>query len=522
MDQDDVRARIEALLPRAGWRVVLALASGLLTYVATTGGLFIALPWAQSAVVAGIAVGLVAPGLASAALVGAAVGLAGVVFGPANFFNVYMASQPSLPLATMLLGSTVACAAVAAASAAVGRLHAKATLALLAAALLLLIGNLWSTTLTLNALPGATSFAGKPLPAFDAQLRGDIPKALDANDGTQFFYVYRGVKAGARYYPEYATVFGTAVGRGAPRSVVDFRVPVLTWLWAALPDAGSIVIAFLVLASLAVAASVPIAMSTVKAPLALPAAAALASYMLYFLRTVQLFRQEGWAGALGVIVLALMALSVRSKRWRAWTIATVACAVLAVLTREVMAFLLLAGPVSALLGDTSQRRFRLASWGGGIVVFAAVYGAHALAARPFLVTTGEVPRVGYGGVAFMMAALDFATSSLGRGGWLPFTLAALGIAGASLVRDARLKSFALIATLAPLASFLVLGNNAYSIAAGGAVVYTNYWGPAAVPLLYALLPAAFRVVPAAGRVRRVPAHDTGEEDPAPAAPAPPD
>ena len=74
-------------------------------------------------------------------------------------------------------------------------------------------------------------------------------------------------------------------------------------------------------------------------------------------------------------------------------------------------------------------------------------------------------------------------------------LGAVGVAGAFMIRDRRVRVFALIATVGPLAAFLVLGNNAYSGVPGGERSMVNYWGVAVVPLLYAAIPFAFSILP---------------------------
>ena len=243
------RGALDDVMSRTAWRIVLAFLSGLLTFVATTGGLFIVAPWVQSAVVGGIAVGLVAPKARWSGLTGGLVGLAGGLIGPANLYAAHSASQPFSSHTTMLLGSTVLCAGVAAGVSLLGRRSARWGTAFLVMAFVLLIGNLWFTTLTMNAVPGAEAFAGTPLPSFNAMMGGDIPKIIADRDRMVMFYVYRGVKSGAAFYPEYGRVLVASPTRGWPRSIADYREPTLFWVWSVLPNPSSIVIAFLVLAT---------------------------------------------------------------------------------------------------------------------------------------------------------------------------------------------------------------------------------------------------------------------------------
>lgn len=481
------------LAPRDRWRVVSAFASGVLTFVATTGGLFVVLPWAQSSVLAGIVVGLVAPGLGAAGAIGAIVGLAGATLGPASFFGSYPSSQPLVFEAVAIPGSIAVCAASAMLSDVLSRRRRAARPWLLALTMLLLIGNLWFTTLKMNSVSGASSADGAPLPSFNTQLGGVLPSSLMRSDGALYLDIYMGIDRGAGFYAEYASVH-RALGRPLA-SVADFRLPTLFWVWRALPNARYIVIAFLVLASAAVLSVIPLGVRTVRAPLLVPGAAALASYMLYFPVNMELFRQDEWAGALGVIALALHGVSLRAVRWRVWTSAAVMTAALAVLTRETMVFLVIAGFASAFVGVVSQRRFRALVWGVGLVGVGILYGLHVASVVPYVVSTGGVPRVGFGSLGFMLAAFHFGTTFLGSGGWVVLAFALMGLTGVVVVPGRRMRIFAVIATLAPLASFLVVGNNAWTQAANGGPQFLNYWGTCTVPLLYALAPISFILLP---------------------------
>jgi len=466
--------------------------SGLLTLCATTGGLFSVFPWAASAVVAGIAVGLIAPTPGTSGLIGALVGLAGAIVGPETTLHALYDVGGLLDSGVVRpLLSAAICAAVALLVTLICRWRSRAVVGFLALALVVIVGNLWLTAFRVNAIPMVYNDSI----SFNEQVQGNFPGASDHSDSANYYRVYAAVRAGGDFYREYARRFTPEFGR-PPTSIVDFRVPLIFWVWSALPNPSWIVIAFLLLASAAVISVVPIGLATVKLPLVLPGAAALASYFYYFTGNIELFRQEPWAAALGVVALGALAASLRSPRWRAWTCGAVVFAVLAVLTRETMAFLLLAGFASAFFGDRSRRRFRLEAWGGGLVAFAGIYGLHYMAARPYIVSVAELPRAGQGGVGFMLAAFAYATDYLGYNGWLPTTLAAMGFVGALVVRDRGLRVLVLVATLAPLASFLVLGNNAHDVYAG-ATEYVNYWGTAVVPLLYAFAPAAFAIFPGA-------------------------
>jgi len=493
-----IRASFDRLLPASAWREVLALGSGLLTFLCTAGGLFVVLPAVQSGVVAGIAVGLVARRVESAAVVGGIVGIVGSLAGPANAWFAVDTSGGRFASA-LLAGGT--CALVATLARWSVRRWPRSAAPLLAAAVLVLVGNLWYATYSANSEPLFDPVTQTEMPSFDEQLQGSIPPALAQSDDAWFYRVYERVGQGDAYYPAFARALEDNP-RWAPASVMDFRMPTLFWMARVLGEPGRAVAAFLVLASLSVLCAVPLSASFVRAPLALPGCAALAAYFVYFPIQLTLFSPEAWAVTFGIGALTAGALSVRSARWRLWTVAAVSSAVVAVLIREMLVFLAIAGVASAFAAARDQRRFRLIGWLAGSGALAAAYVAHYLAARPYLRHVEGFERTGKGSLAFMIAAFDYATDFLGQGGRLPAVLAALGVMGALLVPDAGQRLFVLLSTLAPLASFLVLGNRAWYETTGAAI---NYWGATVTPLLYALVPTALLVIPgaAAGTPRRL-------------------
>lgn len=506
-----LRTWLDGLLPRAGWQMVLAFVSGFLTYVCTTGGLFIIVPWAQSAAVGGIAVGLVAPKIRSSALIGALVALAGSWLAMPNAFDyIYKFSSGSTgEKVARVVGAVVVCVVFAVIANLAARRSAKIAVGVFAVALAIMISGLWFTPLTLNGV--STTFShGVLLPSFNAQLEGDQPKATSHTDGVLFYRIYQGVDKGEEFYSYYSHILHTKRG-GPATSFADFRVPLLFWAWAALPDATSIVVLFLALATVAILSVVLLTAKVAEAPLALPVVAALCSYFAFFTVHIGLLQQEHWGAAFGVVAISCYAASLRSEKWKAWTYAAVAFSVLAVLMREVMAFMLIAGLASAFVGDRSQRRSRVIAWVLGCAVFAAAFGAHVWAAQSYIVSDQQLPRYGGGSFNFMIAGVYYATNFLGKNGWLPLLLAGLGTLGGLVIRDARLRVFALASALAPLLACLVLGNGAYMLTAEGGKLYVNYWGVGGVPLLYALIAPLFSIVPGVGDGLDQPVVQTPEE-----------
>lgn len=472
-----------ASLPRAA-RMALAFAGGLLTFAATKGGLVIVLPWMESGLVAGIAIGLLSPIAAEAGLVGCAVALAGVLLPPTNAFRAYSFSL--LPVgAWTTVGAVATCALVATGAAFAIKRRVEAERVLIGLALLLVVGNLWYSTLALDAAPTG-NVAGTPLPSLNSQLASDIATVNAKADPAIFFHVYQGMKQGRSFYPEYSRVIRAQ--RGAPGSIFDYREPTIFWFWTLLPKAQDAVIAFLVVATIAILSLIPLHWGMSKLPLIIPAAAALAAFFMYFSIATRIFQLDPWAGALSVPALAALAVSVRTSRWRVWTCVAVAVAVLSVLVREVTTFLVLAGFVSAWVGERTQRRFRVAAWATGLLLYVGIFTVHFIVARPYIVAAGGIPRAGEGSFGFMLSGLTYASGFLGYAGWLPFALAAIGFVGCYALKDLRLRVFAATATVVPLVSFLFIGNTSHSMTPTGQVIVSNYWGTAIEPLLYALVP----------------------------------
>ena len=68
------------------------------------------------------------------------------------------------------------------------------------------------------------------------------------------------------------------------------------------------------------------------------------------------------------------------------------------------------------------------------------------------------------------------------------------VLGAAVVPDNRLRVFALVSVVAPLASFMLISNSAINQDSGQIL---NYWGTGVTPLLYACIPFAFVLLPSA-------------------------
>jgi hypothetical protein len=486
---------LAAAAPASTWRIAAAFVAALACVLATSGGLFLYAGEFQIALVAGVCAGLIAPSRNAGAATALAAFVTGMAIGPSSMWT-----GP-----TPFGAATVAAAVLAAATAYGAKALLQRTPAsgrwLTWAVVGLLVANLWVTIVQIDRAQ-LIDESGQAAPSFFQELDGTAV-VEQASDEYRYLRVLQAVRQGAPFYATWRDEFGPlrAANASAGDSVFNYHLPTAFWFWAALPGTPvSVVYAYLVLASLAVAA-VPIAMrGTVRLPVAIPGAAAVASYLLAYGVQLTLLGGEAWAGALGVIALAAYVRSIASTRWRAWTVAAVALGVLAALVREPAVLLPIAGLASAFAVRDDRRRFRVAAWAAGLAVFAGLYAAHYVNVRPLLSGAATGAQLAVSGIDMAVSALTYGTTALGEGTLLPLLLAAGGIAGTLLLADRRARVFAAACTIGSLVSYLVVNNAARDAATGAAV---NYWGGVMVPMVYACLPAALALFPSIAPGKRL-------------------
>ena len=470
---------------------MIAFLASFLTVVCVCGGLMMWAWWLQAGLIAGVVAGLIASSVPSAAIVaglGAGVGLA---LGPvkATFFVPKPAERVEFTLVAILVAFVVG----AGIAYLVRRVPAAARV-ITWLAIAVVVANLWATTLVINRQPTFNPMTQTLVPSLNEQLQGNIPPGYEDSDHVLYLHVYESVRAGQPYYQSFRKYFIQWSGGRTPNTVLNIRVPIVTYLWAALPGPLWIVILFLALASLAVFSIPWLISGWVKLPLAIPAAAAGCTYFLYFTRQLLVLTTELWAVIPAMLALAALAASLRSRHWRALTILAVHLAVLALVTRETLGFVPVAGLLSAVAVRGEQRRFRIVSWLVGLAAAAALLGAHYWVARSVVDSASKYQGFAHGGFPKVLEALTFGTDHFLLGGWLALTLAVLGLLGAALMPDLRLRIFALTATVAPLVSFLFVSNAALDTRTGTTF---NYWGVAVVPLIYMCIPFVFGLLPGA-------------------------
>jgi hypothetical protein len=489
-----VTVAVAERMDRTTQRDVLAGISGFLTILVVSGGLIRLGPWLQVGIIAGIAVGLVASSVRRAAVMGLLAAVAGVALAPPNAWLPPPDVSARLWQAAVVVGTTVLAAALVRH---LLSLHARAAPLLLATAVVLLIGNLWATTFAVNSKPTFDPSRGVLFPSLNEQLEGPLPDAMDGTDIAVYYRVERALRNGEPFYDAFTRINAERAQGMPPSSVLNFRLPVLFYFWSWLPDRQWIVYSFLLLSTAALIAAMSFASHFVRAPLTLPAVGALAAYFSLFPSQLIIFSQGSWAACLGLCSLACIAMSHSgTRRWMWWTVAAVVLAVLGTMVRETLVFLMIGGIVSLFWVEGSHRRTRLGAWIAGWALLLSVYSLHFWRARAFVDPESSAGRFAEGSVEFMLAALRYATHHLGRGGWLPPVLALLGVVGVLLLPQVRLRVLGLFSTLAPLGTFLILGNDA-TMGLGGPLI--NYWGATVVPFLYAFVPAVFAAVPVARR-----------------------
>lgn len=489
--------RLRGLLPVSVWRTVAASIVCVLTVAALSGGLLLQLPSVQLGIIAGVIVALIVPGALPAGLTAAGATALGVLIAPASSFASSAITFPDR-LQQMLVAAVIAAAVAAASALAIRTWRAAAAWSLCCLMLAVIFGNLLMTSLDLNDEATFNPATQSLVPSVNEQLAGATPPGSESNDHVFFSRVSRAVADGEPYYETFRELFVSWSGGRPPSAVTNFRFPLVFYVWGAF-SGSRLVLVFFLLAAASTAAALFAATDFVKAPVLLPAAAALAGYFLFFMIRMSIYTAEAWAACAALLAVAAYIRSLGSDRWRAWVVASVVAAVLAVLTRETLAFVLLAGLASSLVVRDEQWVFRASAWAAGCAVAVAAIGTNYFFARPFADPASAYSQFTAGSLTNLVDGITYATDHLGFGGWLPFGLAVLGVAGVLLVPDRRLRLFLSVGTLPLLVAFVFFKNTTVDYQTG---VGLNYWGAAAMPLLYAAIPYALLLIPGVRRGQR--------------------
>jgi hypothetical protein len=466
------------------WVDASAFVAALLTTVAVSR-LFLFGPSFQCALVAGVAAGLIATKPLRAAL-------AGLVAAGLGLSLVLGTIDPAV--AVVAAGAAVVAWGVCA----LASRRPSAASWVTWAVVVLIVANMWATTFVL-----ATRTTPKGLAPIITQLSISPKPGLPWTDEAFYRRVLWLMDGGEDYYVAFRQAYHeNSRWKMDPSSVVSYRLPTVFWLWHSIPGRPwGLVVAWLVVASATIFAAVRLASLRIALPLGLIPAATLASYFIWVGTDQAIMMTETWAVPFAVLSVMAAVESLRHDRWREWTVAAVAFALMAALTRELMVFLFVAGLVASAFTGRERRRFQVLAWISGILAFVAAYALHAWRVGSAVSHVQSASIFMQGGWAFVVAAFRWSSNFVGGGMWTLVILCLMAILGAALVPARAEKVFAILVVSLPLAAFLVFGNGAYEPTTGRAV---NYWGPIVVPILVAMSPWAFAVVP---QLRRGPETD---------------
>ncbi len=469
------------------WRAAAALIGAFLMCVVTQAGLVHDVAAVQVPILVGVVAGLTAARREDAALsAAAALGVAALV-SPTS--AAVAAAWSTLPMVAL---GAIGSGAVAWIARSLVQRRSRAALALFGLAMVLIIGNMWVTAFALGtASPGRGS---------GALLRTlDTPQPAPAMYNDEQFYhrVLQLMRAGTPYYAAYRQAFHDNGRWGAdPPSPIAVRLPTTFWLWEVLPGGGvGMVVNMLVFATVAVCAGAWLAAARARLPLALVAAAALASYYLYHATMTSILHTESYAAVIALCAVTAYVTSFTSQRARAWCVAAVALAALACLTRELMLFVPVAGVVSTFAAGQDDGHFRRKAWLASLAVFAAGYAIHFAVAAGITTKSSSLSTWLQGGPETAWAALVYATYFLGETWWIAALLPAIAVAGAALAPSRPVRTFMLATVILPFVLFLLAGNGAFD----ENHVPVNYWGTIVQPILYAIVPWGLALIPSVAR-----------------------
>lgn len=468
-------------------RSALAALASLFVFACMNGGVSVHgwLGALQVGVVCGIVVAALAPNAWAALVSGAVVGFVG------GFAFIAWFIGGDLGVSGLLVGVTSV-------SAGLGRVLLERTPvtsdALALAGVALVVVGMWSVVAGDVSKP---AFGGA-LTALQKLQEQPKPGAL-WSDGTMFRAIVVKMRGGMPYYEAFRWGYdNNGYTMKDPTNVVQVRMPALFYVWTVLPGwPASLVWSLLALASVACVACIGVAREIVDPTLGLGGAAALGAYAIAVAESPQnVTNFELWSGLLAVAVLYAYLKSVHSPRGAAWTIAAAGVAVMAFAIRELMIFLPVIGMVGTLVVPKERRRFEVTVWSAAFAACIALWAAHLWAASHITTTLASGVAstwLGGGGVDFLVRGIS-TYNVFFAAPWVPFALAVLGVFGALSLPSVQARVFAALAGVAPVVSFLFIGNA--SLARNLATdVPVNYWGAIAMPMLIALAPAAFALLP---------------------------
>ena len=318
---------------------------------------------------------------------------------------------------------------------------------------------------------------GPPPVSHDPAQRAD-----DEADVVLYETIVAGVRGGGDYYAVTAQALRT--GNYPLRPFVTFRLPTLATLQAAMPPIGTVILLYVLAATVMLAWFVRLRPAFARAPPLAIALVLLAGGMMAFVQPELASFHEIWAGLLIALSLALR----RRDRW----IEAVAFGLIAMLIRETAALYV---GIMLVLAFAEGRRREAIGWGVALLALAVVVGFHAhavsLVVRPIDPTSpGWAGMLGFG---FFVKTMSLSTALNLAPAWLAALLVAFALFGWAGWNDGL--ALRAVATFAAYALLLSLFGR----------TDTFYWGLMIAPTILvglAFVPDALRDLIAAALDKR--------------------
>lgn len=283
------------------------------------------------------------------------------------------------------------------------------------------------------------------------------------------------MERGLPYYKAYGEAYKKDSAHDSyPEYTQTYRFPTVFYLWKALcpPDGKWLNFLFTFFALLTLLCSFLIAWKFTPTPWALLAPILLVPYLLYGNLTMWFLATEYWAMFLVVIAVFLY---VYNYPW-----ASIVTAFFSALTRELGAFLLLAGLIASWL---SGKKKESVIWALALLILVTAYLFHLNAAKPF--TSGKPTQSFFAWQLFRLDAFkaitEFGFATVPYNKIWAFPLLLLSLIGIYLMPAKETRSFLIGVTLLPALIFLALGRDP------GA----GYWGVVWMPLVLTTAPFFF-------------------------------
>jgi len=347
-----------------------------------------------------------------------------------------------------------------------------------------IIANMWFPLMMYGTPPSAYG----PLDA--ATLRSAVVPGSYTDDQSLYRRTSELMREGSGYYTAYNEAWlGFKHKPPLSNSPVGIRLPTYFWLWRMLPPDGfSIVYLYLVFTCGGVVAAATICGQLVGPRLAPLAALTLATFAIEIGFSTYVVFVDMPAACVALVGVALYLWASRTRR-RGLVWFAVAAFLLVALLRELFAYLLVFGAVSAALEPVGERLRRAVPWLVGLVLFAAGYAAHWIASLSQIQAGSSSGSYFNGGATFAISAIDTFSGSFAGRGFVLGILFFLGLLGAvASRRQAGLPfaAFACAAIALPLIAMLFVGN--IPLDAEGNM--RNYWGILVIPTALSLWPAS--------------------------------